>query len=142
VGILRLSSQRSSYRAVVPAWRTAVGCILTLSVAACGSSPAPTAPAVPSEVTINVTATGFKPKDTELAVGGHARFENIDDRLHSIASNPLISHADCPPINEVGVLVPGQSKVTGALTEAKTCGYHDTASEGSGQLLMGTITVR
>jgi hypothetical protein len=135
-----------SYPAVVPYWRTAVGCILTLTIAACGSVAAPTAPvpspALPSEVTINVTATGFKPKDAELAVGGHARFENIDDRLHSIASNPLISHADCPPINEVGVLVPGQSKLTGVLTEAKTCGYHDTASEGSGQVLMGTITVR
>jgi plastocyanin len=119
---------------------------VALSVAACGSSAAPTAPvpplALPSEVTINVTATGFKPKETELAVGGRARFENIDHRLHSIASNPLTTHADCPPINEVGVLVPGQSKVTGSLTEAKTCGYHDTASEGSGQLLMGTITVR
>jgi plastocyanin len=120
---------------------------LTLSVAACGgSSAAPTppnpSPAVLSEVTINVTATGFKPKDAELAVGGRAKFENIDDRLHSIASNPLTTHADCRPINEVGVLVPGQSKMTGALTEAKTCGYHDTASEGSGQLLTGTITVR
>jgi plastocyanin len=97
---------------------------------------------VPSEVTINVTATGFKPKDAELAAGGRARFENIDNRLHSIASNPFTTHADCPPINEVGVLVPGQSKTTGVLAEAKTCGYHDTASEGSGQLLTGTITVR
>jgi plastocyanin len=95
-----------------------------------------------AEITISVTATGFKPKEAELAVGGRARFENIDDRLHSIASNPLLTHADCPPINEVGVLVPGQPKMTGALTEAKTCGYHDTASAGSGQVLMGTITVR
>ena len=99
-------------------------------------------PAAPTEITISVTATGFKPKESEIALGGHARFENIDDRLHSIASNPLISHADCPPINEVGILVPGQSKLTSAFTEAKTCGYHDTASEGTGQLLMGTITVR
>jgi hypothetical protein len=99
-------------------------------------------PSAPSEITISVTATGFKPKESEIALGGRARFENIDDRLHSIASNPLISHADCPPINEVGALVPGQSKSTGAFTEAKTCGYHDTASEGTGQLLMGTITVR
>jgi plastocyanin len=97
---------------------------------------------VPTEVTINVTATGFKPKDAELAAGGRARFENIDNRLHSIASNPFTTHADCPPINVVGALVPGQSKTTGVLAEAKTCGYHDTASEGSGQLLTGTITVR
>ena len=126
--------------------RTAIVCALSLSVAACGGGAAPTTPippeAVPSEITIDVTATGFKPKDSVVAIGGHARFENIDDRLHSIASNPLTTHADCPPINEVGVLVPGQSKMTGALTEAKTCGYHDTASEGGVLLLMGTITVR
>ena len=136
---------RSTGHGVVPPWRIAVVCVLTFSVAACGSAvPAATvpSPAAPAEITISVTATGFKPKDAELAVGGRARFENIDDRLHSIASNPLLTHADCPPINEVGVLVPGQSKMTGAVTEAKTCGYHDTASEGSGQVLMGTITVR
>ena len=140
----RRKFRRSSCHGVVPGWRAALGCTLTFSVAACGST-APTAtvpPPAPSEITISVTATGFKPKESEIALGGRARFENIDDRLHSIASNPLISHADCPPINEVGVLVPGQSKSTGAFTEAKTCGYHDTASEGTGQLLMGTITVR
>ena len=93
-------------------------------------------------VSISVTATGFKPKDSVLAVGGHATFENLDDRLHSVASNPLTTHADCPPINDVGALVPGQSKSTGTLTEAKISGYHDPSSEGSGQILMGTITVR
>jgi hypothetical protein len=68
-------------------------------------------------------------------------FDNIDDRLHSIASLPLTTHADCPAINEVSVLAPGQSKQTGVFTEAKTCGYHDVFSEG-GQLLIGNITVR
>jgi hypothetical protein len=120
---------------------------LALFASACsgsGSTPAaPEPPATtPSEITINVTATGFKPKDSVLATGGHATFSNIDDRLHSVASNPLTTHADCPPINDVGVLVPGQSKSTGTLTEPKVCGYHDPSSEGSGQILMGTITVR
>jgi hypothetical protein len=127
-------------------WRAAIGSSFTLALYACGgTSGSPAAPdsrPAAGDITISVTATGFKPKDSVLAAGGHAIFENIDDRLHSVASNPLISHADCPPINEVGVLVPGQSKPTGVLSEVKTCGYHDTASEGTGQLLMGTITVR
>jgi hypothetical protein len=88
-----------------------------------------------------VTATGFKPIDAVVAVGGRVTFSNIDDRLHSIASNPLTTHADCPPINEIGVLVPGQSRTTGVFTVAKTCGYHDTFSEG-GTLLTGSLTVR
>jgi hypothetical protein len=125
----------------------AIGSFLAVAVCACGgttSTPAAPEPpsSVPTEVTINVTATGFKPKDSVLAVGGHATFQKIDDRLHSVASNPLTTHADCPPINQVGTLVPGQSKPTGSFTQAKACGYHDTASEGTGQLLMGTITVR
>jgi hypothetical protein len=45
-------------------------------------------------------------------------------------------------INDIGALVPGQSKSTAAFTEAKICGYHDPSSEGSGQVLMGTITIR
>ena len=122
-----------------------VWCTLAICLAGCGGGPQPAAPIpsdpLPTEIVINVTATGFKPKDAVLAVGGRARFENIDDRLHSISSNPLATHADCPPINEVGLLVPGQSKMTGVLTEAKICGYHDSASEGM-TLLSGSITVR
>lgn len=118
-----------------------VGGVFALSLAACGGGSAPTTPSAPSEVTINVTATGFKPSDAEVAVGGRVTFDNIDDRLHSIASLPLTTHSDCPVINEVGVLSPGQSKQTGVFTVAKSCGYHDVFSEG-GQLLTGTITVR
>jgi len=125
----------------------AAAVVMALASIGCGAgggtagAPAPS-DSTPSQITISVTSSGFKPKDAVVAVGGRAQFENIDDRLHSVASNPLISHADCPPINEVGTLVPGQSKMTGVFTEAKTCGYHDPASEGSGQILMGTITVR
>jgi plastocyanin len=131
----------------VPSRRIVIGCILALGVAACGggATAAPTSPAppevVPPEITINVTATGFKPTDAVVAVGGRVIFDNVDDRLHAVASNPFTTHADCPPINEVGVLVPGQSKPTGTLTEAKTCGFHDTFSEGS-KLLTGSFTVR
>ncbi len=114
---------------------------LLLPVAGCGGSSPTTPSTTPAEITINVTATGFKPSQAEVATGGHVIFTNIDDRLHSIASNPFTTHADCPAINDVGVLVPGQSKSTGTFTEAKTCMYHDSFSEG-GQLLVGTITVR
>jgi hypothetical protein len=76
-----------------------------------------------------------------VAVGGRVRFENADERPHSIRSNPIDTHADCPAINEVGLLSPGQAKVTGRLPEPRTCGYHDELSETS-QLLAGSITIR
>src|SRR6478672_7058108 len=118
--------------------RTIIASLVAVA-SGCGSGasspagPEPPAP-TPVEVLISVTATGFKPKDTVVAIGGRATFTNNDDRLHSVASNPLTTHADCPAINDVGVLVPGQSKSTATLTEAKLCGYHDPSSEGSGQI--------
>jgi plastocyanin len=116
-----------------------VGLLIAVTACSGGTPAAPSTPVPP--VTVAVTATGFKPVDVVVAVGARVTFTNNDDRLHSIASLPLTTHADCPPINDVGVLVPGQSKATGALTEARICGYHDTFSEG-GTLLTGTITVR
>jgi hypothetical protein len=142
-GKIRVASQvRPAYHDLVRR-RAAIGLTIALASACGGSATTPSPPeTVPTDVSISVTATGFKPKDTVVAIGGHAVFQNIDDRLHSVASNPLTTHADCPAINDVGALVPGQSKSTGPFTDAKICGYHDPSSEGSGQVLMGTITVR
>ena len=78
-------------------WRAAIGSWLALTVCACGgtaSTPAAPEPpsSPPSEVTISATATGFKPKDSVLAVGGHATFQNIDDRDFDfiVFNTPLI----------------------------------------------------
>ena len=116
---------------------------MLLFVAACGGGggPASGPDAAPSEPIVNVTARGFEPPGVVVAVGGRVRFQNFDDRPHSIASNPIETHTDCPPINEVGLLVPGQVKTTGAFPEARACGYHDELSEGR-TLLTGTITIR
>jgi plastocyanin len=118
-------------------------CSILLLVTSCGGGSGPTTgpDAAPSEPTVRVTARGFEPPTVVVAVGGRVRFENSDDRSHSIRSNPIDTHADCPPINEVGLLVPGQAKVTGLLPQSRTCSYHDELSEGS-QLLTGSITIR
>ena len=118
-------------------------CSVVLLVASCGggNGPAMSPDSAPTEPTVRVTARGFEPFTVVVASGGRVRFENSDDRAHSIRSNPVDTHADCPPINEVGLLSPGQSKVTGRLPEARTCNYHDELSETS-TLLTGTITIR
>lgn len=123
--------------------REAAVCSILVFVTACGSGGgrSTTGPSAPSEPIVNVTARGFEPPGVTVAVGGRVRFQNFDDRPHSIASNPIETHTDCPPINEVGLLSPGQVKTTGAFPEARTCGYHDELSEGR-TLLTGTITIR
>ena len=52
-------------------------------------------------------------------------FINSDNRNHTMNSDPHPDHTDCPAIDQVGFLVPGQSKQTGNLNVVRTCGYHD-----------------
>lgn len=40
-------------------------------------------------------------------------------------SDPHPDHTDCPELNSVGFLVPGQTKETGNLNTLRTCGFHD-----------------
>jgi hypothetical protein len=42
-----------------------------------------------------------------------------------MSSDPHPDHTDCPELNQVGFLNPGQSRETGNLTLPKTCGFHD-----------------
>jgi hypothetical protein len=56
-------------------------------------------------------------------------------------SDPHPIHTDCPAINDVGFLSPGQSKQTGNLTTARTCGYHDH-NQSETTSLQGTIVIQ
>jgi hypothetical protein len=52
-------------------------------------------------------------------------FVNNDSRNRQMSSNPHPDHTDCPEINAVGFIAPGQSRETGNLNTLRTCGYHD-----------------
>jgi plastocyanin len=97
-----------------------------LMAATCGGSPA--APS-PSNATITISAAGPVPPEVRVPVGGRVMFLNSDVRPHAMSSDPLQVHTDCPAINDVGFLNPGQSGTTGALTTARTCGFHDHTNE-------------
>jgi hypothetical protein len=56
-------------------------------------------------------------------------------------SDPHPIHTDCPEINQVGFLVAGQSKLTGTLNIARTCGYHDH-NQDTVESLKGTIVIQ
>ena len=68
-------------------------------------------------------------------------FTNNDSVSHEMASNPHPVHTDCPEINSVGFLSPGQSKMTANLNTARTCGYHDH-NRSSDTSLQGTIVIQ
>jgi plastocyanin len=97
-----------------------------LLLAGCGSSPiGPSG----SDATITITATGVSPAEVRVPVGGRVTFMNNDVRLHAMSSDPITVHTDCPAINDVGTLNPGQSRSTGPLTVARVCGFHDHINE-------------
>ena len=102
-------------------------------MAGCGGST--TAPSVsgqtgpsgqgPTGATITITSAGVTPKTLIVSAGAQVTFINDDGRSHQMSSNPHPEHIDCPEINQVGFLAPGQRRQTGNLTVLRTCGYHD-----------------
>ena len=119
----------------------------TLTVAAfvmaCGSYKSPTSPSGGAgSATITLTANGVDPLVTHISAGQQVRFVNNDTKNHEVESNPFPGHTDCPPINDVGMLTPGQSKMTGTFATSKSCGFHDhldhDAKNFQGQILVDT----
>jgi len=115
-----------------------------LILGACGGSESPpTTPTPPpgATPTITITASGVTPKTLEVPLGSRVRFVNNDSRAHNMSSDPHPDHTDCPEINQAGFLQPGQSRDTGNLVQARTCGFHDHDNPNN-TALRGTITIR
>ena len=58
-----------------------------------------------------------------------------------MTSDPHPEHTDCPELNQVGFLTPGQSKQSGNLNTRRTCAYHDH-NQDSNQNLKGSIIIQ
>jgi plastocyanin len=111
------------------AWRAVVLCATAAIAGACGgSSSTPTTPSTNSP-TVTFSSTGISPVEVRIASGGTVTFLNGDSRPHAVSSDPITIHTDCPAINDVGTLNPGQSRSTGVLTIRRTCGFHDHTNE-------------
>lgn len=97
-------------------------------LAGCGRKSSPTAPSSTGSgaaATVTITAAGVSPREVRIRAGSRVLFVNNDTRAHNMASDPHPEHTDCPEINQVGFLQPGQSRETGNFVTARTCGYHD-----------------
>lgn len=137
--------------AVLTLSRTTVAVGAMVLLGACGGGgDSPTSPsggggggsAGPSGATITIGSNGaVSPAQVTINVGQSVTFVNSDTRLHDMTSNPHPSHTDCPPINAVGSLSPGQTKLTTAFTTARTCGFHDHGNPEN-TALQGSITIR
>jgi hypothetical protein len=68
-------------------------------------------------------------------------FVNNDSRRHDMTSDDHPDHLECPALNQVGVLTPGQSRESGNLVVTRTCGYHDHDNPDNANV-QGRIIVR
>jgi plastocyanin len=102
----------------------ALGC--AAAFVTCGKD-SPSEPSGPPVVTttVTLTAAGANPKNIQITVGSRVTFINNDTRSHNMVSDPHPEHNDCPEINQVGLLAPGQTRETGNLVQVRTCGFHD-----------------
>lgn len=91
--------------------------------------------------TITITTSGVSPRTLTVPAGTRVTFTNNDTRPHDMSSNPHPEHTDCPVINDVGFIQPGQTKLTGNLTAVRTCGFHDH-DQPTNTALQGSITIQ
>jgi len=115
---------------------------------ACGNTSSTTTPTpgltcttLPDTRTILIVNNAVCPQTLTVPRGSQVTFINNDNRQHEMYSNPHPEHTDCPEINQVGHLDPGQSRQTGNLNVARTCGFHDHMN-AENRALQGTITIQ
>jgi hypothetical protein len=81
------------------------------------------------------------PQALTVARGSQVTVLNSDSRNHEMDSDPHPEHTDCPELNQIGFLSPGQSRQSGNLNIAHKCGMHDHSSPDTASL-KATITIQ
>jgi plastocyanin len=123
---------------------TLVSLLILCALSACGdgdSTPAPApSPNNPNVITIS-TADTVSPTELTVSPGTRVLFRNNDSRRHDMTSDPHPEHTDCPELNQVGLLNPGQNRESGNLVAVRTCGFHDH-DDPSNNSLRGRIIIR
>ncbi len=65
------------------------------------------------------------PQTLTISRGTQVTISNQDTVVHEMDSDPHPEHTDCPELNSIDFLNPGQSRQSQNLNTARTCGFHD-----------------
>jgi hypothetical protein len=113
-----------------------------------GSSSSPAGPSTGTTCTAPATSTTITisnntvcPQNITVPRGTQVTSTNQDSVAHEMNSDPHPEHTDCPEINSVGHLEPGQSRRTDNLTTVRRCGFHDHLRDQVAGL-KGSITIQ
>jgi hypothetical protein len=117
-----------------------------LAITACSdgdsaTSPTPNPGGSTGGATITISSSGVSPRNVSIVRGTQVTFVNRDDRPHDMRSDPHPNHSDCPEINQVGLVQPGNNRQTGNLATARTCEFHDDR-DPSNEDFQGTIQIQ
>ncbi len=119
--------------------------IATAFAVSCGSSSSsttsPTGGTPSNATTIIISNNAASPQNISVPRGSQVSFTNNDSRVHEMDSDPHPEHTDCPELNQIGFLNPGQTRQSGNLNTARRCGFHDHGNPESAAL-KGTITIQ
>ena len=115
-----------------------VGVSVCFGTAFACSSSSPSSPT--SDTTITISSSAVSPTEVRVPVGSRVTFFNNDSRPHALSSDPVQVHTDCPPINDVGFLNPGQRGSTTPMNVKRTCAFHDHTNEND-PIFKGRIIV-
>jgi plastocyanin len=118
---------------------------LGATIVSCGkdssSAPPSPTPTATATLTVTITSNGANPKTLTVMPGSQVTFINNDSIDHQMYSDPHPEHTDCPELDSVGFLAPGQSRQTGNLNTVRTCGFHDHI-HFENTSLRGSITIQ
>jgi hypothetical protein len=117
-------------------------------VAACGgnstaSSNSATGTCTPSAspATFVLMNNSVCPKTLTVVRGTQVTMVNQDSVTHEMDSDPHPEHTDCPEINQIDFLNSGQSRQSGNLNIARSCGFHDHSNPDNAAI-KGTIIIQ
>src|SRR4029450_2960858 len=79
-----------------------IAAIAGLLTIACTSAPSAPSPAA----AIRIGPSGVDPRGGPLGRRNYVTFVNADSRPHTIVSDPVDLHTQCPALNRVGVIPP------------------------------------
>ncbi len=130
-------------------WMVGIGLACGLAMAAaCGSdsSSGTTGPSTGCTPSSNANTLVIQnniicPSTLTVTRGTQVTVVNADSRTHEMDSDPHPEHTDCPELNQIGFLNPGQSRISGNLNTARKCGMHDHSSPDTASL-KATITIQ
>lgn len=124
----------------------AAAAAVALAAACGGSSSSPSGPTggcTPSSNpnTIVIQNNQVCPTTLTVARGSQVTMINNDSRVHEMDSDPHPEHTQCPELNQIDFLNPGQSRSSGNLNTARSCGFHDHTNPDSNSM-KGTIIIQ